>query len=237
MSAAFHAEATKLEPSAMVSLYQLDATRVGGPIYHFTTETRAGAIIRFGGVEFYAVPVRVSGMSVSGQGPIQTPTLSVGNTDGFIQQIVNSLGNLEGCKVTRWRVFAKHLDDGEEPNSAAAYGPDVYVIDRKSSDTPEMIEWELSALIDQQGVYIGRTVVRDTCLWRYREFNEQTGTFDYSKAVCPYTGSNYFDRENNPVSLPSEDVPARNLQCCRVRFGEDAVLPFGGFPGVVRGLR
>jgi lambda family phage minor tail protein L len=236
VSAAFHAEATKLEPSALVSLFQLDATRIDGPIYHFTTETRGGAMIRFGGVDFHAVPVRMTGMSVSGQGPIQTPTLSVGNTDGFIQQIVNSLGNLEHCKLTRWRTFARHLDDGEAPDPTAVYGPDVYVIDRKSADTPEVIEWELSALVDQQGVYIGRTVVRDTCLWRYREFDTMTGQFDYSKAVCPYTGSAYFDRENKPVSDPSLDVPARNLRCCRVRFGEDAVLPFGGFPGVVRGL-
>ena len=233
---AFHAEATKLEPSALISLYQLDTTRLGGPIYHFTTESRAGVSVMFGGVQFYSVPVRITGMSISGQGPIQTPTLSIGNTDGFIQEIVNSYGNLEGSTLTRWRTYSRHLDDGDAPNTTAIYGPDIYKVDRKSMDTPESIEWELSALIDQQGVYIGRTVIRDTCMWRYREINPTTGQFDYSKAVCPYTGTNYFDRENNVVVSPGEDRPARNLQCCRVRFGVNAVLPFGGFPGVVRGL-
>jgi lambda family phage minor tail protein L len=227
---------TKLEPSALVSLYQLDTTRIGGPLYHFTTETRAGNIIRFGGVDFFAVPVRITGMDVSGQGPIQTPTLTVGNTDGFIQEIVNSFGNLEGCRLQRWRTFAIHLDDGEQPNTTAVYGPDVYVIDRKSADTPESIEWELSATIDQQGVFVGRTVVRDTCLWRYREFDPATGQFDYSKALCPYTGNNYFDRQNRPVTNPADDEPSRTIRCCRLRFGTNAVLPFGGFPGVVRGL-
>jgi lambda family phage minor tail protein L len=233
---AFHQEAGKLAPSAPVSLYQLDTTSVGGLQYHFTTETRGGSKLMFGGVEFFAVPVRITGMQISGSGPIQTPTLSIGNTDGFIQEIVNSFGNLEGSLLTRWRVFAKHLDDGEEPNPAAFYGPDIYKIDRKSSDTPEMIEWELSALIDQEGVYIGRTVLRDTCMFRYREFNSDTGTFDYSKAICPYVGNNYFDRQNNPVSLPSQDVPSRSRECCRLRFGEGNPIPSGAFPGVVRGI-
>ena len=234
---AFHQEATKLEPSALVSLYQLDTTKIGGPQYHFTTETRGGFMVSFGGTEFFAVPVRITGMAMSGQGPIQTPTLSIGNTDGVIQEIVNSFGNLEGSTLTRWRVFAKHLDDGAEPNPSAFYGPDIYVIDRKSNDTPEVIEWELSALIDQQGVYVGRTVIRDTCMFRYREIDPQTGAFDYSKAVCPYTGSLYFDKQNLPVATPTLDAPARNLECCRSRFGRDNPLPFGGFLGIVRGLQ
>lgn len=232
----FHQEATTLTPSALLSLYQLDTTPVGGPMYHFTTETRAGVMVSFGGIDYFAVPVRITGMSMSGSGPIQTPTLSIGNTDGFIQEIVNSFGNLEGSILTRIRVFARHLDGAEDPNPNTFYGPDVYIIDRKSQDTPEVIEWELSALIDQQGVYVGRTVVRDTCLFRYRVFDSATNQFDYSRAICPYTGTNYFDRANNPVVSADLDRPARNLGCCRARFGEDNPLPFGGFLGVVRGL-
>lgn len=233
---AFTDEATKLTPTTLLSLYHLDTTSVGGPLYRFTTETRAGAMVSLAGVDYYAVPVRITGMQISGTGPIQTPTLSIGNTDGFIQEIVNSFGNLEGSRLYRWRIFAKHLDGGEAPDPAALYGPDVYVIDRKSADTPEMIEWELSALIDQQGVFVGRTVIRDTCLFRYRRFNSATGLFDYTKAVCPYAGNNYFDRENQPVVLASLDVPSRNRGCCTARFGVNGDLPFGGFPGIVRGL-
>lgn len=232
----FHEEARNLEPSALVSLYQLDTTPIGGTVYCFTTETRAGSIVKFAGVDYYAVPVRVSGISVQGQGPLQTPTLSIGNTDGFIQELLSSFGEIEGCTLTRFRVFARHLDGAEDPNPNAAYGPDVYVIDRKSADTPELIEWEMSALIDQNGVFVGRTVIRDTCMFRYREFNKITGQFDYSKAVCPYAGNRYFDRNNNEVSTPEEDVPSRNTGCCKVRFGADQPLPFGGFPGIVRGL-
>lgn len=233
----FASEATKLSPSALVSLYQLDATKAGGPKYHFTTETRACASVRFAGTDYIAVPVQITGMTIQGQGPIQTPRLVIGNTDGFIQELVNSFGNLEGCTLSRWRVFARHLDDGEEPDPSAAYGPDIYVIDRKAADRPEAIEWEMSAIVDQNGVYVGRTVVRDTCMFRYRRWNADTGTFDYSRAICPYTGNKYFDRFNNPVASPADDEPSRNIECCRLRFGNSAALPFGGFPGIVRGLK
>lgn len=231
-----HSEAVKLDPSALVSLFQLDTTVIGGPVYHFTTETRAGATISFGSVTFTAVPIQITGMEISGQGSLQTPTLSIANTDGLIQQIVNSMGNLEGCRLTRWRTFARFLDGGSSPDASTFYGPDVYVIDRKSSDTPEAIQWELSALIDKQGMYVGRTVIRDTCMWRYREWNATTGTWDYSKAICPYAGTKYFDINNQEVSSPSADVPSRNVGCCKARFGENATLPFGGFPGIVRGI-
>ncbi|MTH61207.1 phage minor tail protein L [Paracoccus litorisediminis] len=232
-----HSEATKLDPSALVSLFQLDATEIGGLTHNFTTETRAGAAISFGGTTFTSVPIQISGMTVSGQGALQTPTLSIANTDGLIQQIVNTWGDLEGARLTRWRTFARFLDGGTDPDGSAFYGPDVFIIDRKSSDTPEQIQWELSALIDKQGVYIGRTVIRDTCLWRYRTYRPASGNFDYSKAQCPYAGSNYFDENNVATADPAKDRPARNLECCRKRFGQKAVLPFGGFPGIVRGLQ
>lgn len=231
-----HEEAVKLAPDALVALYQLDAGPVGGPVYHFTTEGQMGERVSFGGVEFLVIPVQISGMTVSGQGALQTPTITVANTDGLVQQILNSFGDLEGCKVTRWRTFARYLDGGATPDHTIFYGPDVYVIDRKSSDTPEQVQWEMSALIDKQGVYVGRTVIRDTCMWRYREWNEATGKFDYTKTLCPYTGSKYFDRFNKPTANPEDDVPARNLGCCRARFGEGNPLPFGGFPGILRGV-
>lgn len=232
----FHSEARSLSPTAHVALYQLDTTVMGGPIYRFSPSVDTGQTVSFGGIVFTGVPVEITGMEISGNGAIQTPRMSIGNTDGFIQAAVNSFGNLEGARLTRWRTFARFLDGGAAPDATAFYGPDVYIIDRKSADTPEKIEWELRAVVDQQGMYIGRTIIRDTCMWRYRVWDGATGTWDYSKAQCPYTGSSYFNEQNVAVQNASEDVPARNLDCCRKRFGEKAVLPFGGFPGIVRAI-
>lgn len=233
---AVSSEAVKLDPTALVSLFQLDTTIVGGPVYHFTTETRAGNQISFGGVTFTALPIQITGMEISGQGAIQTPTLSIANTGPLLQEIVNTWGDLEGSRLVRWRTFARFLDGGADPDGSAFYGPDTYLIDRKSSDTPEQIQWELSALVDKQGLYLGRTIIRDICMWRYRVYNTATGNFDYSKAQCPYAANRFYDENNVQVTNAADDKPARNIECCRVRFGGRNPMPFGGFPGIVRGL-
>lgn len=175
-------------------------------------------------------------MEISGQGAIQKPTLSISNTDGLIQEIVNTWGDLEGSTLTRWRTFARFLVGGEEPDGSAFYGPDVYEIDRKSSDTPEQIQWEMSAMADKQGLYVGRTIIRDICTWRYRTYRAATGGFDYSKAQCPYAGNRFYDANDVQVTNPADDVPSRSIECCRKRFGVNAPKPFGGFPGILRGL-
>lgn len=231
-----HQEANKLDPSHLVSLFQLDTRVVGGPVYHFTTELKAGSVVRFGGVDFHAVPIEISGLAISGHGSLPTPTLTISNSDMLIQEVLNTYGNLEGSRLTRWRTFARFLDGGESPDPTSFYGPDVYIIDRKSSDTPEQIQFEMSSLIDAQGIYVGRTVIRDTCMWRYRIWNAATGRFDYAKAQCPYTGNRYFDATDRPVGNAAEDVPSRTLNCCRIRFQRHHHLPYGGFPGIVRGL-
>lgn len=233
---AIHQETIKLDPDARVTLYRLDMTPVGGQVLNFTSHENTGHVVRFAGVTFTALPVEFTGMTISGTGSLQTPTMSVPNTDGFVQAVLNTYGSIEHSIVSRWRTFARFLDDGETPDATAAYGPDVYVITRKTSDTPEKVEWELSASIDVQGVHVGRVMIRDSCMWRYRFWNNTTNQFDYSKAVCPYTGSKYFDKNNVEVFDPALDNPSRTKACCRLRFGENAPLPFGGFPGMIRGI-
>jgi lambda family phage minor tail protein L len=140
-----------------------------------------------------------------------------------------------GCTLYRVRTYARFLDNGSEPDPTAFFGPDIFRVERKAVDNPVIIEFELSASIDQEGKKLpGRQVIRDTCLWRYRIWNATTGEFDYAKAQCPYTGTSYFDASDRPVDNASEDVPSRRLRCCELRFGKKNPLPFGGFPGVAR---
>lgn len=231
------AEARKLEATALVQLFKLDATPVGGVELNFTTDTVAGqSQVVFGGVTFIHLPVRVTGMKVSSTGPLQTPTLTIANSGSLIQEFVNTWGNLAGCKLTRIRTYARFLDNGATPNSTAFFGPDVFTIDRKASDTPEEISWELSVGNDMQGVYVGRTIIRDTCMARYRYFNPSNGQFEYAQAQCPYSGTRYFNKNDVEVFSPSLDEPSRSRKCCTLRFGENGELPFHGFPGILRGV-
>lgn len=230
-----HSEAQNLEPSGIVSLFTLDTTSVGGTILFFVQGHKHGKSVMHGGIEYRAVDIQFEGLEITGAGALPTPTIRISNTDGMPQAIVNTWGDLLGCTVQRIRTFARFLDGEPDEDPTAYFGPDIFRVERRSKEDATQIEWELSASIDQEGKQIpGRQVIRDTCLWRYRAFIPSTGMFNYSKAQCPFAENKFYDIEDNEVFTPAEDVPSRRLSCCRARFGADAPLPFGGFPGIAR---
>lgn len=227
-------ESQKLEPSAIVSLFTLDATKLGGPILHFTMAARVDQAVSFGGVTYEPVDVQFQGLETSGVGALPQPKITLSTGLSTTQAIVATYGDLNGAEVTRIRTYARFLDGEPDADSTAFYGPDRYRVERKSSDTPSYVEWDLSAAIDQEGKMIpGRAVLAGTCMWRYRAWNQSLGAFDYSRAQCPYTGSQAYDINDLPVAN-ALDNPSRRLSCCKTRFGADQPLPFGGFPGASR---
>lgn len=227
-------EAQKLSPSAIISLFTLDARALGGPILNFTMSSQMDASVSFGGVVYQPVDFDFQGLETSGVGALPQPKIRLSNGTSTVQAIVATYGDLNGAEVTRIRTYARFLDGQPEADSTAFYGPDRYRVERKSSDAPTFVEWELSAAIDQEGKMIpGRVVIASTCMWRYRSWNTTTGAFDYSKAQCPYTGAQAYDINDLPVAS-ALDRPSRKISCCKKRFGSNSPLPFGGFPGASR---
>lgn len=232
---AIQTEGQSLNPSAIVSLFTLDTTKLGGPLLRFCQGTETHGSVKFGGQTYEAVDVEFNGLETSGVGALPTPTITFGNSSGIVQMLVNTYGDMLGCKLYRVRTFAKFLDDQAEADPEAFYGPDIFQVERKTAETDTAVSWELSAAIDQEGRMLpARVIVRDTCLWRYRIWNEGTRSWDYSNAQCPYVGNKYFDINDQPVTSPVDDQPSRRLSCCKARFGANNPLPFGGFPGVAR---
>lgn len=228
-------ENQKLNPSAIISLFTLDATFVGGPVLRFVQSSDGLNSVVYGGVTYEPIDVEFSGMETSGLGAFPTPKISVSNNSAVVQALVNTYGDLNGCSVSRIRTYERFLDGRADSDSQAFFGPDQYRIERKADDTPEYIEWELSTSIDQEGRQIpGRIIITNTCAWKYRVWDEDAGDFDYSKAQCPYTGSAMYDINDAVVTDGARDKPSRTLNCCKLRFGADQPLPFGGFPGVPR---
>lgn len=228
-------EAQSLSPSAIVELFTLDASSIGGPILHFVRGSTDIGAVHFGGVKYEPADVEFTGLETSGVGALPTPTIRVANSDGVFQAIINTWGDLLGCVFYRVRTYARFLDGSDDADPEAMFGPDIFRVERKVIEGSSHIEWELSAAIDQEGKKIpGRQVIRDTCLWRYRSWISLESRFDYSKAQCPYTGSQAYDIDDNPIADNSKDTPSRRLSCCRARFGAKNPMPFGGFPGAAR---
>lgn len=217
----------KLEPGSIIELFELDLTPYGGDLLRFHAGTNElHANLTWDGEVYTAFPVAASGFEFNGQGQAPRPKLVVSNVIGSITALVLQYDDLVGAKVTRRRTLAKYLDPVNFPGSVnpsadptAEFPADVFYVDRKANENNQFVEFELAPAMDVTGVMLPRRqIIQNVCPWKYRG------------AECGYTGTNYFDTNDLPVASPSLDICAKRLSSCKVRFGEYAELPYGGFP-------
>ena len=227
MSSAIHAEIQKLAPSAVIELFVLDLSLFSQGLVYFHAETNSlQQRLTWQGKTYEAFPIQVEGFEFNGNGQIPRPKLKVANVTGAITAMVLIYQDLLGAKITRKRTLAKYLDAVNFPGGVnhtadptAEFADDIYYIDRKSRETRDVIEFELAASFDLEGVNLPRRqIVQNVCPWRYRS------------SECGYTGTSYFDANDRSVASSTQDICGKRLSSCQARFGQNAELPFGGFP-------
>lgn len=224
-------EVQNLSPSAIIDLYQLDLTSLGDTVYYFHNGTNGvTSDVVWQGQAYTPFPIETDGYEVTAQGEVPRPRIRVSNILGVISTLMSSFDDLIGAKFTRKRTFLKYLDavnftGGVNPDAdpTVEFVDEVYFIDRKVAENPEFVEFELTSPWDVQGVKLpNRQIIQNTCPWVYRG------------AECGYAGGDVADINNNEVGDPAyngTDACAKNVRACELRFGENATLPFGGFPG------
>lgn len=230
---AITSEVQKLAPSAIIELYQLDTTNISGEIFYFHAGTNGlRTRVVWQGQAYEPFPIKISGFEFNGNGQLPRPKLVVANVTGAISTLVLLYQDLLGAKLIRKRTFAKYLDavnfdGGVNPtaDATAEFADDVFFIDRKSNENKQTVEFELAAAFDVTGVKLPRRqIVQNVCPWKYRG------------AECGYTGTAYFNISDVSVGSAALDVCGKRLDSCKLRFGENNELPFGGFPasGLIR---
>jgi lambda family phage minor tail protein L len=221
-------EVQKLAPSAIIELFEIDASVIVGvpTLYRFHSgKNQLIGDLVWQGNTYNAFPIEASGFEWNGKGQMPRPKVVVSNVLGTITALVLAYQDLIGCKFTRIRTLQKYLDvvnfitGNPDADPTAEFPRDVYYIDRKSNETKDLVEFELAASLDLAGVALPRRqVVQNYCPWKYRG------------AECGYTGTNYFDTNDAPVASLALDVCGKRLSSCRARFGQYGELPYGGFP-------
>lgn len=104
-------EIQKLSPSAIIEMYEIDTTNIGGDIYRFHSgKNGLTQNIVWAGNEYFAFPIEASGFEWNGKGQLPRPKVTVGNALGTISALVLTYDDLIGCKFTRIRTLAKFLD-------------------------------------------------------------------------------------------------------------------------------
>lgn len=219
---------------AAVELYILDLTLYGLGVMRLVKADEGNpAAVMFDEEEYTPYPVRSEGWAVTSEGAAARPTIAFANVSGIFTAIVAQNNNLKGCTVKRICTYERFLDDGEEPDPSQILPIDEYVINRKSGDDGDVIQFELTAELDVEGAMIpARTANRDYCdnSYRYRV----GGVFVYTNVTCPWAGSTYYKDDDSPTTDPAEDKCGFRVSSCKLRFGENAQLPFGGFAGLAR---
>lgn len=220
-----------LAPGEIIDLFELDSTAIaGGSVVRWCNYVNEkGTDVVWGGDTYTRLPIEAEGFSRSGDSKQPRPKVRVSNIGGIVGSLANDLEQLAGAKLTRHRTFVKYLDAtnfvsgnaSADPN--AAFADEVWYVDRKASENPVFIEFELASALDLTGVKLPRRVVnRNTCPWAYRG------------AECGYTGDPVADINDQPTTDSDEDVCGKRVNSCQLRFGIDSELPFGAFPGVGR---
>ena len=224
-------ELNKLAPSAVIELFELDgtATSIGvSQVYRFhagVNEDIDGNIV-WNGQTYQRYPIIAEGFTYEGGGQLPRPTITISNVLSLVTTLIIDHNDLVGATITRIRTLKKYLDatnfssgTNADADPYAQFPSERYVIDRKTAENRMLVTFELAATFDVAGVKLPRRqIIQNICPWTYKGEG------------CGYTGTDYYDIDDNEVDDVANDVCGHRLSSCKLRFGENAEIPYGGFP-------
>lgn len=222
-------ESAELEQSALIELYIIDLTKINGDVLRFHSgKNELLNDLVWQGQTYGAHPVQGSGFEFNGSGKSNRPSLTFSNIDGFLTGLTQDYQDLVGAVVIRKLVYARYMDAENFifGNPSADPSQEVnqrYLIEQLDSINETFASFKLAIPAEMDGSIIPkRQITANTCLWSYR------------KDECPYRGGPVADELNKPTNDPTKDQCSKSIKGCKLRFGENSPLPFGGFPSISR---
>lgn len=210
-------------PSSVIELFMLELNELQHGVnstyrFHAGANLNSNGELVWAGNTYIRLPVDADGFEYNGNGQLPRPKLVVSNILGTITAILLTLPNgLEGAKITRIRTLARYLDAVNfsggtnpygTPDPTAEFPREIFYIDRKSIETRDIIEFELAAAFDLQGVRIPkRQCISNICQWVYRS------------AECGYMDNIYYSSDDAITLNASEDACGKRVSSCESRFG------------------
>lgn len=177
-------ELQSVAPSAIIELFvlELNALQHGAADtyrFHAGTNINADGDLIWAGDTYLRFPIEVEGFEYSGNGQLPRPKVRVSNVMSTITALLLSLpSGLEGAKFTRIRTLARYLDGANwpggtnplgTPDSTAELPREIFYVDRKVSESRDLVEFELAAAFDLQGIRAPkRQCISNICQWTYK---------------------------------------------------------------------
>ena len=223
-------ELSVIAPNAIIELFELhlDNTLHGATdVYRWHNGCNADVSgnITWNSNQYTRQPIEADGFEFTNTGTLPRPRLTVSNLTNVVTNLlilvnVTTVGNdLTGAKVKRIRTLKKFLDGQTDADPYAGWPIEEWFIDRKSSESRDPVMFELASKFDLPGTMLPkRQLVANLCQWAYRS------------SECSYSGSNYWDVNDQTVGSLALDRCGKRLSSCKLRFGANAELPYGSFP-------
>ena len=176
--------------------------------------------ITFRGEKYGARPFGITGIGFTSNGKADKPQLTLSNIDSQVSALIRAYNGMMQAKVTIWITQAELLDASGNVKDGD-YRKMVYYIERPNFCNQSTARFDLTSPYDMDGIMIPPRTSQSVCYWAQR------GWYRSGKG-CGYNGSRMFDKDNNPVSDPAQDYCAGTATACKLRFGADQELDFGG---------
>lgn len=219
-----------LAQSAPVELWELDLVPLGGANFRFAGQVNElKQAILWQGNSYNPLPIQAEGFDRRSTGAFPRPRVTVSNVLGTLGELIREFDHLRGARLLRRRTMALYLDaenfaaGNDDADPLMEFAPELWMVDSCLARNRLTVQWELRNPLDFEGVMLpARTVQPNYCPWHYRGSD------------CGYTGGPVAKVDDSPTTLLLEDRCSKRLSGCKLRFGGNAALPFGGFPGVGR---
>ena len=171
-----------INPGAIIELFTLtlDATLHGSStvhLFHNGSNMNANGNIVWAGNTYERFPIQCEGFQFGATGTLPRPTISVSNVFGTITALLQAanqttIGNdLNGTKLVRIRTLAKVLDavnfEGNTnpygtPDPTAEFPQEIYFLDRKITETRDVVQWEAISALDLVNVKLPKRIATRT---------------------------------------------------------------------------
>lgn len=236
----FTQDVQALEPGQLIQLIEIDGTQFGLDTvlrFHahnidfegwnaFASENLPSIIWQ--GNEYDPHPYELTGLELTSTGSQPVPTLSIGNVGNYVTALCLQYDDMVKAKVKVHTTLAKYLDaanwtSGNPTASPTEERVQLFYINAKKAETRIQVDFELCSPFDVQSLQLPTRQITPVCTWCMRGWY-RTGT------GCDYAGSNYFLKDGTPTNNPALDVCGGRMSDCKLRFGTENPLPFGGFP-------
>ena len=149
--------------------------------FHAGSNMNTNQEIIWQGNTYQKLPMTFEGAEFSGKGQIPRPTLTIANLGGItrsgevitvtdlmiIVNVTTPQNDLTDAKLTRITTFASELDAANFPSNTNPFGTpsanelpqEIFFIDRKSTETRDLVQFELVSKLDQTNLQLPRRQV------------------------------------------------------------------------------